>query len=137
MRRAIGRRLASLRVAAIAVSRSSRAGTFRQSRPEAGNAAPAPNAIVEQPRPFGYVVGDVLTQRILLQVEGHGFEPAALPRAERVGVWLERRTPQNRIDRRRAALAGRGLSGDQCAASADDRELAGMGAQTQVRRDDA
>jgi mxaA protein len=55
-------------------------------------AAPAPNAIVEQPRPFGYVVGDILTQRILLQLEGHAFEPAALPRAERVGVWLERRT---------------------------------------------
>ena len=55
-------------------------------------AALAPNAIVEQPRPFGYVIGDILTQRILLQLEGHEFEPAVLPRAERVGVWLERRT---------------------------------------------
>ena len=55
-------------------------------------AAPPPNAIVEQPRPFGYVIGDILTQRILLQLEGHAFEPAALPPAERVGVWLERRT---------------------------------------------
>jgi mxaA protein len=55
-------------------------------------AAAAPNAIVEQPRPFGYVVGDILTQRILLQLEGREFEPATLPRAERVGVWLERRT---------------------------------------------
>lgn len=55
-------------------------------------AAPPPNAIVEQPRPFGYVIGDLLTQRILLQVEGREFEPAMLPRAERVGLWLERRT---------------------------------------------
>ena len=46
--------------------------------------------IVEQPRAFGYVVGDVVTQRVLLQVEGHELAPAALPKAERVGVWLER-----------------------------------------------
>ena len=83
--------------------------------------APAPNAIVQQPRPFGYVVGDVLTQRVLLQVEGRGFEPAALPAAGRVGAWLERRTPRIESSSRRASLAGRGLSGDQCAASADDR----------------
>ena len=55
-------------------------------------AAPAPNAFVEQPRPFGYVIGDVLTQRVLLQVEGREFEPATLPRAERVGLWFERHT---------------------------------------------
>jgi mxaA protein len=54
----------------------------------------APDAIVERPRSFGYVVGDLLTQRVLLQAEGHAFEPAALPRAERIGVWLERRTPR-------------------------------------------
>ena len=57
-------------------------------------ADPPPNAIVEQPRPFGYVIGDVLTQRILLQVDGRAFEPAAMPRTERVGAWLERRTPR-------------------------------------------
>lgn len=50
-----------------------------------------PNATVEQPRPFGYVVGDVVTQRVLLEVDGHELAPAALPKAERVGVWLERR----------------------------------------------
>ena len=61
--------------------------------PEADSkpAGPPPNAVVEQPRPFGYVIGDILTQRILLQLDGHEFEPAALPRAERAGVWLERR----------------------------------------------
>jgi len=53
--------------------------------------AVSPEAIVEQPRAFGYVLGDVLTQRVLLQVEGHELAPAALPKAERVGVWFERR----------------------------------------------
>lgn len=51
-----------------------------------GQAPPTADAVVEQPRPFGYVVGDVLTQRVLLP-----FEPAALPTAERLNVWLERR----------------------------------------------
>lgn len=55
---------------------------------------PPPNATVEQPRPFGHVVGDVLTQRILLQLDGQAFSPAPLPRAERVGNWLERRELQ-------------------------------------------
>ena len=50
------------------------------------------SAVVEQPRPFGYVVGDVVTQRVLLQAEGRAFDPTALPKAERVGVWWERRT---------------------------------------------
>ena len=57
----------------------------------ATGAYPAATAVVEQPRPFGYVVGDVLTQRVLLEIGGHGFAPAALPKAERVNDWLERR----------------------------------------------
>ncbi len=48
-------------------------------------------AVVEQPRPFGYVVGDVLTQRVLLD-----FELDELPRNERLTVWFERR--QSRIE---------------------------------------
>ncbi|HYJ19644.1 MAG TPA: hypothetical protein VEW72_10770, partial [Burkholderiales bacterium] len=52
---------------------------------------PPPNATIEQPRPFGHVVGDVLTQRILLQLDGRPFSPAPLPRPERVSNWLERR----------------------------------------------
>jgi mxaA protein len=55
------------------------------------DAGAAPAAVVEQPRPFGYVIGDVVTQRVLLEIEGRELEPAALPKAERVGVWLERR----------------------------------------------
>lgn len=62
--------------------------------PAVSNPATAPNAVVEQPRPFGYVIGDVLTQRVLLESDGHEFEPAALPRGERIGAWLERRVPR-------------------------------------------
>ena len=53
-------------------------------------------AVVQQPRPFGYVLGDTLTQRVLLQASGHNFDPAQLPPAERAGLWLARRS--SRID---------------------------------------
>ena len=49
------------------------------------DAAPA---TVVQPRPFGYVIGDVVTQRILLP---SNFEPAELTTPQRVSLWLERR----------------------------------------------
>ena len=55
--------------------------------PADASAAPPPGAVVEQPRAFGYVVGDVMAQRVLLQLNGRAFEPAALPRAERVSAW--------------------------------------------------
>ncbi len=60
--------------------------------PKPRPSGPPPNAIVEQPRPYGHVVGNVLTQRILLQLDGQPFTPGPLPRAERVGAWFERRT---------------------------------------------
>ncbi len=97
MRRATRRRCAiACAVVAFAVSAAlSRAQELPDMTPapeaDSKPAGPPPNAVVEQPRPFGYVIGDILTQRILLQLDGHEFEPAALPRAERVGVWLERR----------------------------------------------
>jgi mxaA protein len=50
-------------------------------------------AVVEQPRPFGYVVGDLIEQRVLLQAGGHTVEAASLPGAGRLNAWLERRTP--------------------------------------------
>jgi mxaA protein len=46
------------------------------------------DAVVEQPRPFGYTVGDIVTQRVLLP---EGFAPSALPEATRASSWLERR----------------------------------------------
>jgi mxaA protein len=60
------------------------------------NVSAASNAIVEQPRAFGYVIGDVLAQRVLLELGGRPFDAGSLPRAERVSAWLERRAP--RID---------------------------------------
>jgi mxaA protein len=42
---------------------------------------------VAQPRPFGYVIGDVITQRILLPRQ---FEPVSLS-TQRVSIWFERR----------------------------------------------
>ncbi len=57
-------------------------------------AATAVDAIVQQPRAFGYVLGDVITQRILLPADGRTVDPAALPRAQRISAWLERRPLQ-------------------------------------------
>jgi mxaA protein len=51
-------------------------------------------AVVEQPRAFGRVIGDVLTQRVLVGSE----ELAALPSAGRVGAWFERRAPRIETD---------------------------------------
>lgn len=44
-------------------------------------------AAIAQPRPFGHVIGDVITQRILLP---RRFEPTDLT-AQRVSIWFERR----------------------------------------------
>lgn len=62
-----------------------------QTPPPGGSAAPAVLAVVEQPRPYGYVVGDLLTQRVLLQAAGQSVTPIPLPPAERVNAWFERR----------------------------------------------
>ncbi|WP_454735638.1 calcium incorporation protein MxaA [Cupriavidus necator] len=58
----------------------------------------AATAVVQQPRAFGHVLGDVVTQRILLPADGRSVKPAALPRAERVSGWLERRPVQWETD---------------------------------------
>jgi mxaA protein len=60
-----------------------------QARAAAPSAMPA---IVQQPRPFGYVLGDTLAQRILLESGGHNIDPVALPPAERAGLWFARRS---------------------------------------------
>ena len=57
-----------------------------------------PNAIVEQPRSFGYVIGDVFTQRVLLVLDGHPFVPAELPEPGRAGIWFERRAVRTETD---------------------------------------
>ncbi|WP_175721236.1 calcium incorporation protein MxaA [Burkholderia anthina] len=48
-------------------------------------------ATVRQPRAFGYVLGDVLTQRILLRAGDGATGPVASPSIGRTGTWLERR----------------------------------------------
>ena len=58
---------------------------------EAAGAATG-DAVVRQPRPFGYTVGDIAVQQVLLARAGSAFEPAALPGPARVSAWLERRT---------------------------------------------
>jgi mxaA protein len=62
----------------------------------AGNssAAQQPAAVVDQPRPFGYVIGDVVTQRVLLTGQSQDFE---LPAGQRLNIWFERRA--SRIER--------------------------------------
>lgn len=61
-------------------------------------AASASNTIVQQPRSFGYTLGDVLTQRLLLPADGRSLDPAALPRPGRISGWLERRPLQWQSD---------------------------------------
>lgn len=49
------------------------------------------DVVAQLPRTFGYVVGDLVTQRAPLRVEGRDLTPAALPQPQRVSVWFERR----------------------------------------------
>ena len=48
-------------------------------------------AVVDQPRLTGYFVGDLLTQRVLLQRDGQTLTPVTLPQPGRVSAWFERR----------------------------------------------
>lgn len=52
--------------------------------------APPVDATVQQPRLTGYFVGDLLTQRVLLQRGGETLTPATLPPTGRVSSWFER-----------------------------------------------
>ena len=88
MRRSIVRALA---IASVALCMCGAHGSARADSPADLDVVPPSNATVEQPRPFGYVVGDLLAQRVLLELNGRPFEPAALPPAERISAWLERR----------------------------------------------
>jgi mxaA protein len=64
--------------------------TKAASAPRASPVA-APLARTIEPRAFGYVLGDVLTQRVLLTGAAGDVPQGALPSAGRIGVWLERR----------------------------------------------
>ena len=64
----------------------------------AAAAAAAAAATIEQPRSFGHVLGDVLTQRVLLEHQGRPLEPGLLPAAARIDLWLERRPSRIETD---------------------------------------
>lgn len=64
--------------------------------PEALAAAEAalrqpPRTPVENPRAYGYLVGDLLVQQVQLSVDGKPVELAELPGRDRYGVWIARR----------------------------------------------
>lgn len=62
-----------------------------------------PLAEVEQPRAWGHSIGDVLTQRVSLALDGRRADLPKLPDPGRIGNWLERRPAhvENDADGRR------------------------------------
>jgi len=72
---------------------------------QAAQSQPAPQqpeiAIkVQQPRAFGYVIGDELEQRIEVRAPaGFALDPRSLPRAGRSGLWLQLAPPRLRSER--------------------------------------
>lgn len=75
-----------------------------------GQAAPPPaqpriGVSVQQPRPFGYVIGDRLEQRITLSAPaGFSIDPRSLPRAGRTNLWLELSPPHLTSSRQGGAI---------------------------------
>jgi mxaA protein len=67
---------------------------------DAATATPVPNqtAVVEQPRAYGYSIGDLLQQRVALGTAAAPFKLAELPRIGRIGASLWRRRSEERID---------------------------------------
>ena len=62
-------------------------------------ALPAATAIrsldISNPRPFGYVIGDVFQREINLVLnDPYRLDPASIPAAGPVAIWLERRPPE-------------------------------------------
>jgi mxaA protein len=57
-------------------------------------------ATVQQPRSFGYVIGDSVSQRVLLKSGDREITPDALPSGGPAGIWLERRSARIESDAR-------------------------------------
>ena len=55
-------------------------------------------ATVEQPRAYGYTIGDLLSQRVALGTAATPFHPAELPHIGRMGASLWRRRSEEQID---------------------------------------
>ncbi|MPW20915.1 hypothetical protein GCT13_29610 [Paraburkholderia sp. CNPSo 3157] len=85
----------ALMIASIAAQTTHAAPTTPHAAPPAAQTKPA---TVRQPRAFGHVLGDILTQQILLDDHGHDAALSAMPSTGRVNAWLERRPPTLRTD---------------------------------------
>ncbi|WP_027775906.1 hypothetical protein [Paraburkholderia caledonica] len=69
--------------------------------PSTGTAAASGAAFqptVQEPRAFGYLLGDVLTQRILLKDDGYDIGAVTPPSLGRTDAWLERRRVRGETD---------------------------------------
>lgn len=76
----------------LCLSAAAALAAFAMSRSATAAEEPAlPEAEVRQPRAFGYTLGDVITQHVLLTLKSKPFELAKMPATQRVGMWLERR----------------------------------------------
>jgi mxaA protein len=53
---------------------------------------------VQEPRAYGYLLGDILTQRILLPTGANDAGPVAPPSIGRTGAWFERRPARYETD---------------------------------------
>lgn len=62
-------------------------------------ATPVVHAIVEQPRAYGYTVGDLLQQRVALGTPAAPFALAEVPRTGRIGASLWRGRSDEQVDR--------------------------------------
>ncbi|HEY4368262.1 MAG TPA: hypothetical protein VGN07_13595 [Steroidobacteraceae bacterium] len=86
-------RVTTIAVVGIGALTSTPLATSAEPRAAPSKATPLTRATVDQPRPFGYVVGDLVTQRVSLRTSDSDFQPE-LPEAQRLNIWFERRTPR-------------------------------------------
>lgn len=56
-------------------------------------------ASIDPPRGFGYTIGDVVTERVLLAAAGHEVRNVEQPSSGRIDLWLERRPARVETDR--------------------------------------
>lgn len=82
----------------IAISGALTIASVQAQAAQATQAAPPAPATVQQPRAFGHVLGDILTQQILLDDRGRDPALSVMPSTGRVNAWLERRAPSFRTD---------------------------------------
>ncbi|HEX4508680.1 MAG TPA: hypothetical protein VH328_01310, partial [Burkholderiaceae bacterium] len=90
-RRGVARAQVAMALALVVSSASAAEAAAPASSAESSGNGPVIAAVTEQPRSFGYLVGDLLSQRVLLEAHDRPFVPSALPPPARLGAWFERR----------------------------------------------